>query len=221
MVAIEKIIIATEKVFPNSKVKLFHPYWEEVFEYAEINTEVRVAMFFGQFGVETGGFRFFEENLNYSAQGLANTWPNRYAVDPAAGQKTPTDFAKSIQRNPRKIANVTYANRNGNRDEASGDGWRFRGMGVPQLTGAKNYVLFNEDMGTYLNENFIKNPDALLQPRNGLYAAGWFWKTNNINPYADARNLKAVTKKVQGGSLKLKERGIIYEHVLQLLTAKK
>lgn len=218
MGSIEKIISASSKAFPNSKIQDFHPYWEEVFEYAQINTEVRVAMFFGQAGIETGGFKVFKEGLNYSAQGLSETWPGRYAINPKADQKTPNALAKSLHRQPERIANVTYANRNGNRDEASGDGYRFKGRGVIQLTGAKNYVLFNNDMGSYLNDNFIKNPDALLQPRIGLYAAGWFWKTNNINPYADIKNIKAVTKKVQGGSLKLKERGLLFEKVLQLLT---
>jgi len=217
MVPIEKIIYATEKAFPNSKVKLFHPYWQEVFEYADLTTEVRVAMFFGQTGVETGGYRVFREGMNYSAQGLADTWPERYAVVPSADQKTPTEFAKSIQRRPEKIGNVTYANRNGNRDEASGDGYRFRGGGTIQLTGAENWVQFNNDLGDLLKTNFIKNPEAILLPRNSLYAGGWFWKKKNINQYADIKNLPMVTRKVQGGKLKLKERGLIYEQVLKLL----
>lgn len=224
MVDVSKLIAACAKLFPASKVGEFAPYWAEVFLYAGIDTPVRAAMFLGQVGVECNGFRTFVENLNYSAPRLIQVWPNRFRM-PEKGEDKNAEILPDSKRNALryaynsvKLASYVYGGRMGNRNEASLDGYRFRGRGPKQITGANNYVLFTKELGDFLNDDFIKNPDALLLPRIGLYAAGWFWKSSNLSVYADQENVTHVTRIVNGGLNKLKERTVLFQEAKKFLT---
>ncbi|MHA5526101.1 glycoside hydrolase family 19 protein, partial [Pseudomonas aeruginosa] len=121
-----------------------------------ITSPVRAAAFLAQVGHESGQLTRLVENLNYSARGLAATWPSRYLG--ADGQ--PNALAQRLARNPRAIANNAYASRNGNGDEASGDGWRYRGRGLLQITGRSNY----RAAGTGLGQPLEQEPELLEQP---------------------------------------------------------
>ena len=134
-----------------------------------------LAAFLANIGVESAGLSQLEENLNYSAQGLANTWPSRYAVGGVAvPQRVPNDLAVQIARNPQAIANTTYANRMGNGDVNSGDGWRFRGEGPMQLTGRSQFMAFFAAAGLPLQTD----PTTLQEPVNGSLSAAWYFSTS-------------------------------------------
>lgn len=183
----------------------------------EINTLERVAAFLAQCGHESVDFTVLKENLNYGAQGLANTWPNRFAVKGDDGKAVkpykPNDLAMRIQKNPEAIANAAYANRMGNSDEASGDGWKFRGRGAIQLTGKDNYTKFAEATGRSLDETveYLETLDGAIE------SAAFFWNNNKLNALADKGDMVALTKKINGGDLGLKERTEHYKHNLQIL----
>jgi putative chitinase len=162
-------------------------------------TPERGAHFFGQTSHETGEFKSFSENLNYSAQGLANTFPTRYAVNPKAKIKVPNTLANTLARNPEKIANNAYASRMGNGNEASGDGWKFRGRGALQLTGKDNYKLFSE----YLkNPEIMTNPD-LVATTFSFESAIFFFDRNRLWSICDQgindAAILALTKRINGG----------------------
>ena len=154
-----------------------------------INTPKRIAMFMAQIQHESG-LKPKSENLNYSAQGLANTFPKRYAVDPKAKVKVPNELAKSLNRNPEAIANNCYANRMGNGDEASGDGWKYRGRGFLQITGKDNYVVLSKDTRV----DFLNDPDLLLEEANSMIGACWYWGKHKLNEFADNNDVEGCTK---------------------------
>jgi putative chitinase len=162
----------------------------------QINTPKRLAAFLATVGVESSHLTATVENLNYSAQGLANTWPSRYAVDPHAKVKVPNAQANGLARHPEAIANNCYAGRNGNGDEASGDGWKYRGQGLIQLTGKGNIQAFFKAVGLPIDTD----PATLQQPANGALSAAWFWSSNGINALADTGNFLAVSRKVNLGN---------------------
>lgn len=166
---------------------------EAVLPRYEINTVDRVAAFLAQCGHESADFTVLQENLNYSAKGLAATWPKRFLSEAAA---------MPYNRNPEAIANCVYANRMGNGDEASGDGWRYRGRGAIQLTGKANYQAFADTIGYSLDEA-VSYTETL---QGAIESAAWFWWKNSLNPLADDRNITAMTKKINGGTLGLEER---------------
>jgi putative chitinase len=172
-----------------------HIKYKTILDNYEINTPLRLAHFFAQLHHESN-LKPISENLNYSAQGLANTFPGRYSVNPKAKVKVPNPLANRLARNPQAIANNVYANRMGNGTEASGDGWRFRGRGYIQLTGKNNYLRFSKD--TRLPE-IMSNPDLLLQETNAMISALWFWKTNNLNRFSDTDDVRGLTKAINGG----------------------
>ena len=163
------------------------------FQRFDISTPLRQAAFIGQAGHECGNFRIMEENLNYRAETLMRVWPKRFPT---------LDFAKQYERNPKKIANMVYANRMGNRDEASGDGFRFRGRGAFQTTGHAGYY----HAGQALGEDFVMNPDLVATPTYAALTAGFFWDTHKLNQYADSRDYKTMTKKINGGFIGLADR---------------
>lgn len=158
----------------------------------EINSALRLAHFLAQTAHESGGFRAIEENLNYSADGLSKIFP-KYFKD-----KDPEEYA----RNPEKIANVVYASRMGNGDTDSGDGYNFRGRGLIQLTGRSNYTAMAGDMGVGVDEVV----DYLGTPEGAVESAAWFWNKNGLNKLADADDVTAVTKKINGGTIGLEDR---------------
>jgi len=174
------------------------------FEKFDISTPVRQAAFIGQCGHECGNFKILEENLNYRAEALQKLWPKRF--DAAKAQM--------CARNPKLIANTVYSSRMGNRDEASGDGWRFRGRGCIQLTGHANYY----HAGQALDVDFVMNPDLVATPMYAALTAGWFWNTHKLNQYADSRDWKTMTKKINGGFIGLADREKHINHALAVLS---
>lgn len=173
----------------------------EVFERFGIATKNQQAAFIGQCGHECGHFKILEENLNYRAETLMKLWPKRFPT---------LEFAKQYERQPRKIANSVYSNRMGNRDEASGDGFRFRGRGCIQLTGHSGYY----HAGKALGVDFVMEPDLVAQPKYAALTAGWFWSTHGCNqlaetgaPVVDAKmTWGQLTKKINGGTIGLQDR---------------
>lgn len=181
----------------------------EVFPTYEINTPKRVAAFLAQCGHESGGWTTFEENLNYSAQGLCNIFKKYFPT---------LESAQPYARQPQKIANKVYANRMGNGPESSGDGWKYRGRGPIQLTGKDNYRAFAQEMFDDW-ENLFENPDWVTSDKDfALMSAIWFWNKNKLNREADAGDIKTMTKKINGGYIGLEDRIKHYEEAIHLLT---
>ena len=185
------------------------PEWvdalNETFQRFDISTPLRQAAFIGQCGHECGQFRILEENLNYRAEALMKLWPKRF--DAAKAQ--------ACARNPKLIANTVYSNRMGNRDEASGDGYRFRGRGCIQLTGHANYFHAGQACGV----DFVMEPELVATPRYAAMTAGWFWDVQKLNRFADTRDFLGMTKKINGGTIGLDDRIKHINHALEVLTA--
>jgi len=173
-----------------------------------INTGLRLAHFLAQAGHESGGFRIVNENLNYSAKGLQGIFKKYFPSEAVA-----LDYAKK----PQKIANRVYSGRMGNGNEASGDGYKFRGRGYIQLTGRDNYTAFGKSIGVAIEEN----PD-LVSTQYALSSAAWFWSKNNLNKIADTGATDAavtmITKRVNGGTIGLADRIKHFKEFYSLLT---
>ena len=176
----------------------------EVMDFYEINTPERISMFLAQVGHESGGMRSRKENLNYSADGLNKIFP-KYFI--RAGRN-----ANAYARQPEKIANVVYANRMGNGNEASGDGYRYRGRGLIQLTGKSNYEAFASDMEIELEEAVV----WLETAEGAAWSAGWFWDSRELNTWADKGDVLTVTKKINGGTNGLEDRKSHYASALEI-----
>jgi putative chitinase len=174
----------------------------ETFEKYEINTPKRQACFIGQTMHESGGFKFLKENLNYSASALMRTWPSRFPD---------IDTAEKYERNPEKIANKVYGGRMGNTEE--GDGAKYIGRGLIQLTGKENYA----NCGLGLGVDLLGNPDWLSNPKYAVMSAGWFWNKKNLNQYADTMDIETMTKRINGGSIGIADRTAKINKVLDLL----
>ena len=171
----------------------------------EVDTPERVAMFLAQCGHESGGFRVLSENLNYSAKALDSIFPKYFK---RAGRN-----ANDYHRQPEKIANVIYANRMDNGDSGSGDGWRFRGGGILQLTGRYNYTKFAEAVEMSAEEAV----DYVRTKEGALDSACWFWDTNGLNRYCDNMDIVGATKRINGGTIGLEDRKKHYIHALDVL----
>jgi putative chitinase len=170
----------------------------------DINTPVRQAMFLSQLAHESGNFKFVVENLNYSADALRRVF----------GKYFPTEeLANQYARQPERIANRVYASRMGNGDEASGDGWKYRGRGLIQLTGKNNYASFSMQA----DNNALVEPDLVTQPELAVDSAGWFWTTNRLNQLADTGDVRAVSRRVNGGFNGLADREAKYNKLMVLL----
>jgi putative chitinase len=161
-----------------------------VAEYYEMyDNKRRIAGFLAQLAHESGGFNFVKENLNYSADGLRKTFAKYFPTD---------ELAKAYARQPEKIANRVYANRMKNGDEASGDGFRFRGRGLIQLTGRDNYTRFAASLGISIDETI----EYLETPSGAVASAGWFWDNNGLNQFCDKDDFITLTKRINGGTIK-------------------
>jgi putative chitinase len=182
--------------------KWFEPL-QETFEKYQINTPKRQACFIGQCMHESGGFKFLRENLNYSAKALMNTWPSRF---PDA------DIAEQYARQPEKIANKVYSGRMGNTED--GDGAKFIGRGLIQLTGKDNYKAFGEAIG----EDLVANPQLVEEPRYAALSAGWFWNKRGLNALADAMDIETLTKRINGGSIGIDDRKAKISMVLNAIS---
>lgn len=206
----------------NKVAEVWLPYFNSILNNFEINTPKRIAAFLSQIGHESGHLEFLEENLNYSADGLANTWPNRYAkkalnglyAKNSVGRYLPSDLALKIARKPVLIASDCYANRMGNGSAESKEGWKFRGRGLIQVTGKSNYAQLTLKTGV----DFISNPDLLKEPAYALISACWFWKSNNLNRFADKQDIIGLTKAINGGDKGLLHRKELYKKALEALT---
>lgn len=188
-----------------SVLELYATPVHEVAEYYDMYTNVnRAAGFVAQIAHESGGFNFVKENLNYGAAGLMNTF-KKYFPD--------QEIANQYQRQPEKIANRVYANRMGNGDEDSGDGYRFCGRGLIQLTGRNNYTKFANDLGISVEDTVA----YLETPAGAVSSAGWFWDQNNLNQYCDSGDFVMLTKRINGGTIGIEDRQEKYKLALQLL----
>jgi putative chitinase len=169
-----------------------------------IDSPQRIAAFIAQCSHESGHFEKLIENLNYGAKGLVMTWPKRF---------TSPELANKYARQPEMIANFVYANRLGNGDELSGDGWKYRGRGLIQLTGKYNYQKFADTVGMDLEQ-----VTRYLETKQGAAeAACLFWKNNKLNSYADVGDIKGMTKVINGGYIGLPEREENYRKALNIL----
>jgi putative chitinase len=163
----------------------------ETFAKYEINTPKRQACFLGQCMHESSGFKFLKENLNYSAKGLVATWPSRFPN---------IEYASEYERKPERIANKVYSGRMGNTEE--GDGAKYIGRGLIQLTGKDNYKAVTEALGVDL----LANPHLLEEPRYAALSAGWYWNKKGLNATADANDIETMTKRINGGSIGIADR---------------
>ena len=185
-------------------------HWYEVLEQLlddyDINTPLRVAHFIAQCAHESGNFVFIKENLNYKAASLRKIFGKYFPTDELAAQ---------YAGRPEMIANRIYANRMGNGDEASGEGWRYHGRGLIQLTGKDNYTFFAGSL-----DISVEDAAAYMETFEGAaQSACWFWEQNNLNRFADANDVKGLTKAINGGYIGLEDRQSHTEHALHILGA--
>ena len=179
----------------------------EILPVYEINTPERVAAFIAQCAHESGNFKFLKENLNYKAASLRKVFPKYFPDDALANQ---------YANHPNKqeaIASRIYANRMGNGDEASGDGFKYLGRGLIQLTGKNNYTLFAAAIDTPLEEI----PEYLQTFEGAVQSACWFWEQNNLNQWADKKDILTLTKRINGGTIGLEDRIKHFNHALHVL----
>jgi putative chitinase len=165
----------------------------DTFEKYQINTPTRQAAFIGQCSHESNNFKVLQENLNYSAKGLMATWPSRFPT---------LEEATKYERNPEKIANKVYGGRADLGNTEDGDGWRFCGKGVIQLTGRSNVTTCGDALG----QPFAEHPELLLEPKWACMSAGWFWNKKGLNALADNEDWTTLTKRINGGTIGLQDR---------------
>lgn len=170
----------------------------------EINTPARIAMFFAQIGEESGGLTVTEENMNYSAERLLQVFPRYFK------STDPNQYA----HNPEKLANYVYANRMGNGDPESGDGFKYKGAGFIQITGYDNFSDFANDENITIDYavEYLKTPEGACE------SAGWYWKKYNLNQYSDAGNVLKVTQIINGGTIGLDRRQQLYNEALSVFS---
>jgi len=191
------------------------PEWvdplNETFERFGISRPQQIAAFIGQCSHECANFRVLEENLNYRAETLLRLFPR---TPRRAWGFTPEE-AQEYAKQPKKIANRIYSGRMGNRDEASGDGYRFRGRGCIQLTGHANYYHAGQALGVDL----VMEPDLVSQPRYAALTAGYFWSTHDCNRLAEAGDWVGLTKKINGGTIGIEDRKKHIKEALAVLNS--
>lgn len=170
----------------------------------EIDSPERVAAFLAQCAHESAGFTAIKENLNYKAASLRKVFPKYFPTD---------ELAEQYAHNQEAIANRVYGNRMGNGDEHSGDGYAYCGRGLIQLTGHDNYKAFADSLSSSMEEivEFLQTFEGCVQ------SACWFWETNDLNSLADAGDIKAMTKRINGGYIGLEDRIKHYNHALEVL----
>lgn len=184
--------------------------FNETFQRFDISSPIQQASWIGQCGHECGNFRIMEENLNYRAATLLKLFPK---TPKRVWGFTPEEAA-AYEKQPQRIANRIYGNRMGNRDEASGDGWRFRGSGFLQLTGMSNFYHASQALGV----DFIMQPELVRTPKYAAMTAGWFWQTHNLNRYANSKDFVMMTKRINGGTIGLEDRIKHINHAVEVLT---
>lgn len=190
----------------NAYAEQWHEAITNVCPEYEIDTPSRLAAFLAQCAHESGNFKFLKENLNYRATSLRKVFPKYFSDDAIA------EHYASQPDKQAAIANRIYANRMGNGDEASGDGYRYCGRGLIQLTGKNNYTLFAASIGIEVEEA----SEYLGTFEGAVQSACWFWDQNNLNNEADAGDIKRMTRKINGGYIGLEDRIKHYEHALHI-----
>jgi putative chitinase len=193
----------------NPYVQHWHHALEQLLPEYEINTPQRIAAFIAQCAHESGGFMVLKENLNYKAATLRKIFPKYFPTDAMAAEYA----AKPNKQEA--IANLVYANRMGNGGPETGDGYRYCGRGLIQLTGKSNYSWFAASLGIPVEEaaEYLQTFEGAAQ------SACWFWETNNLNRFADAGDIKGLTKAINGGFIGLEDRIKHYEHALHVMGA--
>ena len=172
----------------------------------EINTPQRMAAFIAQCAHESGGFMVLKENLNYKAATLRKIFPKYFSTDEMANKYA------SMPNKQEAIANLVYANRMGNGSPETGDGYKFCGRGLIQLTGRDNYTFFAGSLGISVEEA----SEYLATFEGAAQSACWFWETNNLNQWADKGDIVTLTKRINGGTIGLEDRIKHYEHALHV-----
>ena len=198
---LEKALYITD---PTASTNWFNSFIDSLPE-DMIESPNRIAGFLAQTSHESGKYKFLVENLNYSDKGLLKTFPKYF------NESNLMEYA----RKPEAIANRVYANSMGNGDEASGDGWKYCGRGLIQLTGKNNYQAFADSEQMDIEEL----PNYLTTYVGAVRSALWFWNKNNLNVTADAGDLVMMTKKINGGTHGLAERTAEYKRILEIYTA--
>lgn len=173
----------------------------ETCEEFAIDTPYRIAGFVSNVAHESAGFKFVKENLNYSAASLMRVWPSRFPT---------LEIAQRYAMQPEKIANRAYADRMGNGNEASGDGAKFLGRGLIQLTGKNNYVAYS----LACNNEALQHPEIVEQPKYAAESAGWFWNVNRLNTLADAQDITGMCRRINGGLNGLDDRQMKYAQIM-------
>lgn len=190
----------------NPYVEHWHEALIQLLPDYDINTPQRIAGFIAQCAHESNGFTAIKENLNYRPESLMKLFHKYFPT---------MDSAQAYAHQQEKIANKIYANRMGNSDEASGDGYKFCGRGLIQITGRDNYQSFADSLQMSIDDV----PDYLATFEGAAQSACWFWENNNLNKWADAGDILTLTKKINGGTIGLEEREAHYKHALQVMGA--
>ncbi|WEJ72842.1 glycoside hydrolase family 19 protein [Pseudomonas sp. PSE14] len=198
-------------ILPNARpvAGVFLPALDAAMGEFGIDAPPRAAAFLAQIGHESAQLSRCVESLTYSAQRLAAVWPRRFR----SADGSPTALAREIAYQPERIANIVYAGRNGNGDEASGDGWRFRGRGLLQVTGRSNY----RAVGEGLAQPFVARPQLLGEPRWACRSAAWWWQRHGLNELADSGRFEEITRTINGGLNGLEERTRLWLRAQEVL----
>ncbi|MFV3413220.1 glycoside hydrolase family 19 protein [Pseudomonas nitroreducens] len=198
-------------ILPNARsvAGVFLPALDAAMRDFGVDTPPRVAAFLAQVGYESAQLTRCVESLTYSSQRLAAVWPRRFR----RADGSPTALAREVAYQPERIANLVYAGRNGNGDEASGDGWRFRGRGLLQVTGRSNY----RSVGEGLAQPLVARPQLLAEPRWACRSAAWWWQRNGLNELADGARFEEVTRRINGGLNGLEVRAQLWHRALEVL----
>lgn len=200
----------SEMIQTNKEANEWFPIAIEFFGKYNINTSLRIASFMAQCAHESNDFRNLEENLNYSVDNLLKIFPRYFGK----GKADPAAYA----RNPEKLANYVYMDANRSKQGAlgntrPGDGWKFRGGGIKQLTGRNNYSVFGKDIGMTADEA----ADYVRTKKGAFESACWFWKKNKLEKFADADDIVGMTKKINGGTIGLEDRRSRYTRAKSIL----
>jgi len=195
-----------KQMVKNPHIGHWYSALEQLLDDYDINTPLRVAHFIAQCAHESGNFVFIKENLNYKAASLQKTFAKYFPT---------AELAQQYANKPERIANRVYASRMGNGDEASGDGYRYCGRGLIQLTGKDNYTFFagSLDITTEEASEYLQTFEGAAQ------SACWFWEQNNLNRFADANDVKGLTRAINGGYIGLDDRISHTDHALHVLGA--
>ena len=191
------------QILPNASqvAGVFVPVLNTAMNRYQIFGTKRIAAFVAQVGHESGQLTRLVENLNYSADALRKTWPSRFG----------TELANAVERKPEQIANIAYGDRMGN--TTPGDGWKYRGRGLIQITGKDNYHLCGEALGLDL----IVEPELLEKPQHGCMSAAWFWATNGLNTLADGGKFNTITQRINGGQSGAADRQALHARAMKVL----